>query len=87
MATACSSSPPKVVRRQTLPGTTTNLLAHPEVTIEVGAETYETTAIVLTGEERDRLYTRQAELFPQFAEYQAKTTRKIPVIALQRRKG
>ncbi len=59
-----------------------NLLAHPQVTVEVGTETYEAAAVVLTGEERDRLYAKQSELFPQFAEYQSKTSRKIPVIAL-----
>ena len=64
-----------------------NLIAHPEVTVEVGTETYEATATVLTGEERDRLYAKQAGLYPQFGEYQANTTRKIPVIALERRKG
>jgi deazaflavin-dependent oxidoreductase (nitroreductase family) len=62
-----------------------NLVAHPEATVEVGTETIDVTAIVTTGEERDRLYTRQAKLYPGFAEYQAKTTRKIPVIAMQRR--
>ncbi|HLX57173.1 MAG TPA: nitroreductase family deazaflavin-dependent oxidoreductase [Ktedonobacteraceae bacterium] len=64
-----------------------NLLAHPQVTVEVGSETYEATATVLSGEERDRLYAMQAQLSPQFAGYQARTTRKIPVIALERRKG
>ena len=64
-----------------------NLVTHPQVTVEVGSETYEATATILTGEERDRLYARQAELYPQFGEYQANTTRKIPVIALERRKG
>ena len=64
-----------------------NLLAHPHVTVEVGPEAYEATATILSGEERDRLYARQAQLFPQFADYQARTTRKIPVIALERRKG
>jgi len=64
-----------------------NLVAHPEVTVEVGNETYEATATILKGEERDRLYARQAELYPQFGEYQKRTTRKIPVIALERRKG
>jgi len=64
-----------------------NLVAHPQVTVEVGTETYDATATVLTGEERDRLYARQAGLYPQFGEYQGKTTRKIPVIALERRKG
>jgi len=64
-----------------------NLIAHPEVTVEVGTATYEATATVLNGAERDRLYARQAELYPQFGEYQANTTRKIPVIALERLKG
>jgi deazaflavin-dependent oxidoreductase (nitroreductase family) len=64
-----------------------NLVAHPQVTVEVGSETYEATATVLNGEERDRLYARQAELYPQFDEYQTNTTRKIPVIALERLKG
>ncbi len=64
-----------------------NLLAHPEVTVEVGTETFEATATPLTGEERDRLYARQAELYPQFGQYQSRATRKIPVIALERRKG
>ena len=64
-----------------------NLVTHPQVTVEVGSETYEATATILTGEERDRLYARQAELYPQFGEYQTKTTRKIPVVALERREG
>src|SRR5947209_6689804 len=53
-----------------------NLLAHPQVTVEVGGETYEATSTDLSGEERDRLYARQAQLYPQFADYQARTTRK-----------
>ena len=64
-----------------------NLKAYPEVTVEVGTETYEATATPLTGEERDRLYAKQASLYPQFGEYQARATRKIPVIALERHKG
>jgi deazaflavin-dependent oxidoreductase (nitroreductase family) len=64
-----------------------NLQVNPRVTVEVGGEAYEATATVLKGEERDRLYARQAELYPQFADYQRKTTRKIPVIALERRKS
>jgi deazaflavin-dependent oxidoreductase (nitroreductase family) len=64
-----------------------NLLAHPEVTVEVGSETYAANATVLSGEERDRLFAKQAGLNPQFGEYQTKTTRQIPVIALERREG
>jgi len=61
-----------------------NLLAHPQVTVEVGEERFDVTASVLTGAERDEIYRRQAALFPGFAEYQANTTRTIPVIALDR---
>src|SRR2546429_8142690 len=64
-----------------------NLLAHPEVTVEVGDETYDAIATPLTGEERDQLYAKWAELYPQFGEYQKKTPRKIPVVALERGKG
>ncbi len=61
-----------------------NLVAHPDVTIEVGTETFEARATVITGEERERLYARQIERSPAFGDYQAKTTRQIPVIALER---
>ena len=61
-----------------------NLVANPTVTIEVGSETYDATAVLVTGEERDRLYQRQVEAMPQFGEYQQKTTRVIPVVALER---
>lgn len=64
-----------------------NLVAHPDVTVEVGAETYEATATLVTGEERDRLYAKQAQVSPAFADYQAKTNRIIPVIALSRKAG
>ena len=62
-----------------------NLVAHPTVTVEVGGDRYEARATVLTGEERDRLYQRQVEAMPMFGEYQQKTTRVIPVIALERK--
>ena len=62
-----------------------NLVAHPDVTVEVGAETFDATAVVTQGAERDRLWTRVVELYPFFTGHQAKTTRQIPVIALSRR--
>ncbi len=71
----------------THPGWYHNLVAHPAVTIEVGTETIPATAVVLTGAERDRLYAKQSGLMPIFAEYQSKTTRRIPVVALERRHG
>jgi deazaflavin-dependent oxidoreductase (nitroreductase family) len=61
-----------------------NLKAHPDVTVEVGTESYQATATEITGEERDRLFAEQGRRLPQFAEYQQKTARRIPVIALER---
>ncbi len=61
-----------------------NIVAHPQVTIEFGTEIFDATATILTGEERNQLYNRQAEVNPVFADFQAKTARVIPVIALQR---
>jgi deazaflavin-dependent oxidoreductase (nitroreductase family) len=61
-----------------------NLVANPEATIEVGTEKFEVTATVAEGEERDRLYNEQKKRYPQFAEYETKTTRKIPVVILER---
>ena len=61
-----------------------NLIAHPTATVEVGNETYDVKAEVVTGPERDRLFNRQKQLYPGFAEYEAKTTRTIPVVALTR---
>ena len=63
-----------------------NLVAHPEVTVEVGTETYDATAAVTQGAERDQLWTSIVDKYPFFTEHQAKITRQIPVIALSRRK-
>lgn len=64
-----------------------NLLAHPEVVVEIPNETFDAKAIIINGAERDSLYARQGAANPAFADYQARTTRKIPVVELQRRKG
>jgi deazaflavin-dependent oxidoreductase (nitroreductase family) len=61
-----------------------NLVANPDVTVEVGTETYRARAEVLAGAERDRVYGAQATEFPNFAEYQAGTDRVIPVVRLRR---
>jgi deazaflavin-dependent oxidoreductase (nitroreductase family) len=60
-----------------------NLLAHPDVTVEVGTQTIRAHARVISGPERDELYARQVERRPAFAEYERKTTRVIPAIALE----
>jgi len=61
-----------------------NLLAHPEVTVEVDSEKFDTIARILTGNEREQAFKRATEVFPPYAQYQKKTTREIPVIALER---
>jgi deazaflavin-dependent oxidoreductase (nitroreductase family) len=63
-----------------------NLVANPETSIEVGAETVPVTATVLEGAERDEIWEKQKELMPGFAEYEKTAAgRTIPVVLLQRR--
>jgi deazaflavin-dependent oxidoreductase (nitroreductase family) len=59
-----------------------NLKANPNAAIEVGDSRLDVVAAEITGSERDDLYRRQAELYPGFAEYEKKTSRVIPVVAL-----
>lgn len=61
-----------------------NLVANPQVIVEVGDERYGAKAEVITGDERYRIYAEQATIMPGFAEYQQKTDRIIPVVALDR---
>lgn len=61
-----------------------NLRAHPRARVEVGTEVYDIDAREVTGEERNRLYSRVAELAPVLADYQAKTERPIPLFELRR---
>ena len=62
----------------------TNIQVHPDVTVELGNETFESTARVLSGDERARAFLKAIEVFPPYAEYQQKTAREIPVIMLER---
>lgn len=63
-----------------------NLVANPETTIEVGTETVAVRARVAEGDERERIWTKQKQLMPGFAEYEEKTRgiREIPVVILER---
>jgi deazaflavin-dependent oxidoreductase (nitroreductase family) len=62
-----------------------NLVAHPEVTVEVGKETFPATAVVMEGAERARLWAYIVERYPFFNDHQQKITREIPVVALERK--
>jgi deazaflavin-dependent oxidoreductase (nitroreductase family) len=61
-----------------------NVVAHPEVSIEVGTETVRARAEVVPEPQRSELYARMAAMYPGFAEYERKTDRIIPVITLSR---
>jgi deazaflavin-dependent oxidoreductase (nitroreductase family) len=60
-----------------------NLLAHPKARIEVGTDVIDVTARVADPEEREPIWTRQKENAPNFAEYEQKTDRQIPVVILE----
>ena len=61
-----------------------NLLAHPQVMVEVGTETFEVRAEQTAEPERTRLYQEMVKVMPGFADYERKTERVIPVITLTR---
>jgi deazaflavin-dependent oxidoreductase (nitroreductase family) len=59
-----------------------NLVANPEITVEVGRDKFQARAQVAEEPERTRLYDKMVEMMPGFAEYRKKTTRRIPVFVL-----
>lgn len=61
-----------------------NLKAHPRVDVEVGTETFPVAVEELAGDERAEKWAQVTAAMPGFAEYQEKTTRTIPVLALTR---
>ena len=62
-----------------------NLLANPTVTVELGNEQFQARATAVTEEpERSRLYAKMVEMMPGFADYERKTSRRIPAVVLER---
>ncbi len=61
-----------------------NVVAHSEVTVEVGTEKFQAQAEVVQEPERTELYDKVSTQYPFFAEYEQKTTRVIPVLVLSR---
>ncbi|WP_342641854.1 nitroreductase family deazaflavin-dependent oxidoreductase [Rhodoligotrophos ferricapiens] len=64
------------------PGWYLNILANPEVEIQVGTRKIKARGRTATGEERARLWEKALEFWPPYAEYQLKTEREIPVVVL-----
>jgi deazaflavin-dependent oxidoreductase (nitroreductase family) len=62
-----------------------NILANPEITIEVGTEKFPVTATVASEPERTRLYEKMESISSGFTDYKTKTSRKIPVVILTRK--
>ena len=60
-----------------------NVVANAEVTAEIGTETRRFRARVATGDEREQIWARQKQDFPGFADYEANTSREIPVVVLE----
>ena len=62
-----------------------NLLDHPEVDVQVGADRFSARARPSTPEERPRLWRIMTSIWPEYDRYQARTSREIPVVILERR--
>ncbi|MCS6946415.1 MAG: nitroreductase family deazaflavin-dependent oxidoreductase [Steroidobacteraceae bacterium] len=62
-----------------------NLLSNPDAEVQIRSERIAVRARVAEGEERARLWRQMAATFPSFDKYQARTTRQIPVVVLERR--
>jgi deazaflavin-dependent oxidoreductase (nitroreductase family) len=60
-----------------------NLVANPRAKVEVGTDTYDVDARVAEGDERERIWSRQKQVMPGFADYEQKTSRQIPVVILE----
>jgi deazaflavin-dependent oxidoreductase (nitroreductase family) len=61
-----------------------DLITNPRAKVEVGTEMYDVVARVAEGDERERIWSRQKQLMPAFADYELRTKREIPVVVLER---
>jgi proline iminopeptidase len=61
-----------------------NLVANPEVTVQIEGDRFAARARTAGGEERTRLWEQMNRMWPHYEEYQQKTERVIPVVVLER---
>jgi deazaflavin-dependent oxidoreductase (nitroreductase family) len=64
-----------------------NLIAYPDVTVELPDETFQARAVIAEGTEYDRLWAQIVAQMPFFTDHQAKITRQIPIVILERIKS
>jgi deazaflavin-dependent oxidoreductase (nitroreductase family) len=62
-----------------------NLLARPAVRVQIANDRFDATARVVDGDERARLWEQMADMYPPYRDYQAKTSREIPIVVLEPR--
>ncbi|MGH3431741.1 MAG: nitroreductase family deazaflavin-dependent oxidoreductase [Thermocrispum sp.] len=60
-----------------------NLVAEPEVGVQVGPDTFTARARTAGGRERSELWSKMAQVWPDYDNYQTKTDREIPVVVLE----
>jgi deazaflavin-dependent oxidoreductase (nitroreductase family) len=61
-----------------------NLVADPNVQVQVGGERFEARARVASSEEKKRLWPKMVKIWPDYEKYQTRTERDIPVVILER---
>jgi deazaflavin-dependent oxidoreductase (nitroreductase family) len=64
------------------PGWYKNLVANPEVEVQVGTRKFKAKARTVTGAEREGLWQKALKFWPPYADYAKKTEREIPVVLL-----
>jgi deazaflavin-dependent oxidoreductase (nitroreductase family) len=64
-----------------------NLVEHPEIDVQVGADKFTARARTATAEEKPLLWQRMAAIFPLYDEYQSRAERDIPVVIIERLPG
>jgi deazaflavin-dependent oxidoreductase (nitroreductase family) len=64
-----------------------NLVANPEVTVEVGGEAFLARATIVSEPERSRIFAQHTAQRPNFVDFQQRTTRQLPVVVLERVEG
>lgn len=60
-----------------------NLVAHPEVEVQVGTKKLKARARTASGAERAKLWQEALKFWPPYADYAKKTEREIPVVVLE----
>lgn len=61
-----------------------NLVADPQVSVQVAADRFEARALTATARQRPRLWRLMVSIWPEYERYQTRTAREIPVVIIER---